>query len=380
MMDVLLVLLVLVGVVSAFVPMIVARQRRAAVERAAAEPVLIDGRSYDAAEVLWTFRQVNESPHLSALTAAEVTTSAGIVSTINRTVAALPPAHAADVVAAQRRLRRTRQFRGELLEAPRVDQSLIPALGDAAVIALAGQDPSPVGHLLDIHVPIVSIVMAIVAARRSTEAGLDPDRIAENLMWDVGAKGGAIVAGAGIGSMVMPGIGTVIGGLAGAIGGSFAATYGKQRHLRSAIADFRASCETLGRDVSEAHLEQIAQESNATIEMKISRLSELEAELATIEAGRSWFQRTFQPAVGLALAGRAIELGRADTQVDRFQHEGLTGLLSSTTHSAEFRGYAWVASLAHLDWLDHNGPEANEGLEALDKVRIETTNLSLAAR
>ena len=379
-MNLLLVLLMLVVAVSAFVPLIVARQRRAAVERAAAEPVLIDGRSYDAAEVLWTFRQVNESPHLSALTGAEVTTSAGVVTAVNRTVAALPPGHAADVVAVQRRLRRIRQFRGELLEAPRTQQSLIPALGDAAVVALAGQDPSPLGHLVDLRVPIVSTVMAIVAARRSTGAGQDPNRIAENLMWDVGAWGGTIVAGAGIGSMMMPGIGTMIGGLAGAIGGSFAATYGKQRHLRSAIADFRASCETIGQHVDEDHLDQIARESNATIEMKTDRLSELEAELAAIDAGRSWFQRTFQPTVGLSVAGRAIELGCADTQADRFQHEALSRLLSNATHSSEFRGYAWVASLAHLDWLDHGGPDANKGLEALDRVRIETTSLSVAAR
>jgi hypothetical protein len=74
--------------------------------------------------------------------------------------------------------------------------------------------------------------------------------------------------------------------------------------------------------------------------------------------------------IGLAVASRAIELGHADIGVDQYQHQALVGLFRASSSSPEFRGYVWVVSHTHLDWLDHDGPAPNVGLETLEKVTV----------
>ncbi len=417
-MEVLTAIVALAFVVVLFV---VAWQRRAVAVAAALEPATIDGLPYDAAEVLWSFRQVNESPHLSALAGRSVRSSSQAAAVINSTVESLPPEHALEVIEAQWRLARTKALRLELGRSADQEGVVVPALADAAIIGLvsvvdrgaldslggmllagkaetalhlpgslgdaAGAVLGPAGDqaahmltgLLDAHIPIITIAMSMLTAAESHRAGLASGRVAENLGWDIGVTGGSIVAGAAIGSLIpVPVVGTAAGALVGAFGGSLASARGKRRHLRRAMCRFRESCDLLAREVDDEHLQQLIEESRRLIRQKSEHLADLASEYSATEARRSWFERTFHPSVGLLIAHRAIEFAEHDLTVDREQHRALSSSLQSTRPTAELRGYAWVAGRAYLSWAELNGPETTPQLELLDAVRDENANVRLA--
>ena len=93
-----------------------------------------------------------------------------------------------------------------------------------------------VSAIADAHLPVITIFRSVHRATKSTQAGLDSDRVGENLALDLGLKGGGIATGATIGTAIFPGVGTVVGGI---LGGLLAAA--SPRLQRCAISEPRWS-------------------------------------------------------------------------------------------------------------------------------------------
>lgn len=398
-------------------PYVVHRQRHATAMRASESAVsTASGEHLDAAEAVWAVRQVNESPHVRTLSDSKIHSAADVVRTIDETIAVLPPGHAEEIVQAQLRLERTSCLRAQLTSTTYRATADGPALADAAIISIGAlvseptiasiselllnqaadnalgslADMDPVDHLADTmigsasehgaaaiagiadaHLPVVTIITAIYSAKKSVDAGLDKGRAGENAAWDIGAKGGAIAAGSAIGTAVLPGVGTVLGALVGAFTGTAGASYGRRRHLRRALNEFRSVSSDVGTFITRAHLQQLIRESAAQVEAKQRRLADLRREYEREVAAQTWFQRTFRPRVGLYVLGRSIEIGTNDSEVDRLAHSGLAAVLSSQVTSAEQRAYVWVTANLLLDWAELDGPSVADLFDALVAVQHE---------
>jgi hypothetical protein len=98
----------------------------------------------------------------------------------------------------------------------------------------------------DIHFPWVSLVVSTVReGSRVLDNKLSVERAAAHVAVDVGSKLAGAKAGAAIGSLALPGIGTLVGGIVGAIGGSLVGNAIKHAPLRAAKGRLDAAKEAM---------------------------------------------------------------------------------------------------------------------------------------
>lgn len=229
--------------------------------------------------------------------------------------------------------------------------------------------------IADAHLPVVTIGRALMRARDASSRGLDGDRVAENLAWDMGAKGGSVVAGMVAGSMVFPVVGTFVGGLVGALFGGEVAEAGKARHLRVAQENAEAVTRRLGSAVGRKRWLGLTAELKSDVEIVRSALEYLHAEYASCT--QRYFLRFPR---GVAALGRALEIGLQDVVQREAQVQRWSRQLREQAgqDGAYVRGAIVVnrPDLIHRFKLDQH--QVVDVLEAQERVGVERDKLALA--
>lgn len=229
------------------------------------------------------------------------------------------------------------------------------------------------GAIADAHIPVVTVVRSLYQASRSSQAGLDSDRVAENLGWDVVAKGGGIVAGAAIGTAIFPGVGTVIGGFLGGLFGSEAAEQGKTRHLRAAVDRADESNARVGESISPDSWREIA----STMAEHLGWLQTTQQDLGRAAIS---LKQGFVPPLMYYLVARASRVGAIEVQ--RVSDEYTSWLAELSEYDAPEFAYArGVLLLTRPELHERLGVKPKLVAKAMTRngeVQEERRNLELA--
>lgn len=153
----------------------------------------------------------------------------------------------------------------------------VEAAGDATLEGAA--------LIADTHLPLATIGFALYRAKQASEAGLEGERVAENAAWDIGAKGGGVATGAAIGTFILPGIGTLAGGILGSLLGKGIADRGKARHLNRAQREAAESLTTLGQRVSRHEWLSISRRLKTALSMRSTHSKPLGSGPAVLSHG-----------------------------------------------------------------------------------------------
>lgn len=240
------------------------------------------------------------------------------------------------------------------------------------------------GHALsaiaDAHIPVVTIIRSIHRAKKSSDAGLDPARVGENLVLDVGFKGGGIAAGAMTGALiggVVPIVGHIIGGLVGGVlggllGGNVAEDQ-KQRYLREATARSEQQTEAVGNLIGPVRWAKIA----SGMRDHGQRLS---INVEAVDSCASNARRGLVPPLAHYILVAAAKVGSAESQQVAKQYDDWLAELtaSSGQDAALFRG---AFALTRPDLYDLLGVDRNRAERAIDahaEVQNERKKLALA--
>lgn len=401
------------------------RSRSRRVADTARRPVLIDGELLDPAEVIWSLRQATRVPSVEDLSDARSSDAEQLASLAASTVEQLDAASYDQFVRVRTRLESMRAARERLAEpVEALASTAAPAAADALAIAVSQAVGSttisqvgaalgvtgfhslmggaaahlPADHLVDAgatlvgegaghlaaaivdaHVPVFTIVTAAHRARGAHRAGLEGRRVAENLAWDVGAKGGAVAAGAAIGTAVFPGVGTVVGGVIGAVAGSGAAHAGKRRHLREAQKFLDSAIADISSVIDHSALRQITEESLVNLTEKQRARQILAEELAHYRDRRPWWARKLCPSLGWHIFVRTLDVATADLAFETSLHQRLVQAVRAADSSPVLRTYLWTTATRLLTWVDLKGPDTTFVAGSIERVAVERGKLKLAA-
>lgn len=188
-----------------------------------------------------------------------------------------------------------------------------------AVDASVGAIGDPLLNALDsgvLPVPVGSMVAGGRRLHKGVQLGVSSERIAENAALDVGVQGGGTVAGAALGTFLIPipVLGTVLGSMVGGVVGSTVAGVARGRHLARARAKWIESLETFGGGVSRVDFDHLNDTMDRSLEAKERALAALLT--ATRTRPRSWwpsYQRGFVRQL-LMVARRDVEQSRVARQ------------------------------------------------------------------
>lgn len=208
--------------------------------------------------------------------------------------------------------------------------------------------------------PMFTLARAAWKAQQANAAGVEGGRVAENLAADVILQGGGIAGGAALGTLILPGFGTVVGGLIGGIFGSMSTTEVKGRHLRAAQERLLEALGDVATSVGASAWTHLVKEYESDWRQHVDAVARLEVER---RRGRRW--HGFWPDARDVLFAQSIALG--NTTVDRIAGEvdELKEILTTTSDGdwASQRGMVLVAN----PWL-------------ADKVGLSESDLALAQR
>lgn len=155
----------------------------------------------------------------------------------------------------------------------------------------------------DSHLPLLTISRALVKGRVASEAGLNGERVAENIAWDIGATGGSVMAGAALGTAIFPVVGTIVGGLIGGLFGAGVAEEGKRRHFSSAYQSASDEYKRIGDLVDSQHWRGLSGGMELTAERATDVLTQLEADL------RRWRSPIIRPSLERAVLSATVDAG-----------------------------------------------------------------------
>lgn len=237
-----------------------------------------------------------------------------------------------------------------------------------------------VAAIADAHIPVVTIIRSIHRAKKSTDAGLDPARVRENLVLDVGFKGGGIAGGATAGALiggVVPVVGHVVGALVGGVVGGFlgggVAEGKKTRHLRLAMQRSQLLTDALGNSIGPVRWTKVA--------AAMRRLGQqLSGTVEQLDVAADAARRGLVPPLAHYILVAAARVGSAEAETAAREYDDWLAELraSSGSDCATFRGRFALTRPDLHEVLDVDEKQVADAISAVHEVQQEREKLALA--